>query len=212
MPFVNSKLESAGPHSPRTTAPPVRSPVLDRFWPRPRAKTDERHYLPSRARWLSRSPRRGGRAAECTGLENRRAKAHVGSNPTPSASWHGICRYLIIICKTCYIVASHAAPLLANGNRWDGNDRGKNSATRHRIGHGVGVARRLWSEYESKWSSRTNDRNREVEVMPSLPCCHPRICDSEVGECSENLRGGGGGPPPEIPPRAAGLRSPAGLR
>ena len=28
---------------------------------------------------------RGGRAVQCTGLENRRAKALVGSNPTPSA-------------------------------------------------------------------------------------------------------------------------------
>ena len=30
---------------------------------------------------------RGGRAVQCTGLENRRAQAHVGSNPTPSASY-----------------------------------------------------------------------------------------------------------------------------
>ena len=28
---------------------------------------------------------RGGRAANCTGLENRRVFTHVGSNPTPSA-------------------------------------------------------------------------------------------------------------------------------
>ena len=35
--------------------------------------------------FLTLEPRgRGGRAVECTGLENRRAQALVGSNPTPS--------------------------------------------------------------------------------------------------------------------------------
>ena len=34
---------------------------------------------------------RGGRAVQCTGLENRRAQALVGSNPTPSVyrAWYG---------------------------------------------------------------------------------------------------------------------------
>ena len=39
-----------------------------------------------RGLWLTAAVGMGGRAVECTGLENRqRRKSFVGSNPTPSA-------------------------------------------------------------------------------------------------------------------------------
>ena len=50
------------------------------------ARTRGRHPALKRVAGVSILRRwRGGRAANCTGLENRRVFTHVGSNPTPSA-------------------------------------------------------------------------------------------------------------------------------
>ena len=88
------RVPAAPPHRPATA--PARKPFVRHVWPKvadklsPGRRKPTPGPSPGRLKTtcvdiIFRSTRRGGRAAQCTGLENRRPKGLVGSNPTPSA-------------------------------------------------------------------------------------------------------------------------------
>lgn len=77
---VSPECSRASPHHYRSRA------RFASHTPAPIARTHGRHPALKQMERVSILQRwRGGRAANCTGLENRRVFTHVGSNPTPSA-------------------------------------------------------------------------------------------------------------------------------